>query len=311
MWRRVFSILLVLTLTFGTFPVYAQQATPIGFQGLFDVEIALYGEASEGPIVPRLEKAERDVYGRVQDDGSSYMMRVERLAQLLGGSRSGVSLILQLNAIEWMTFQQVTQGQPLVRRIEAVERAFYGEISNAPINERLANLTRALWGSSTIHSARQEIPAETTVRISTITEINSATMKVGDAVRYRVAETVRIDNNIVIPAGVEGVGRVLEVRESGRLGRDGMVTIDWGEIQAIDGTRIKITIGSRAVERNQSADLAAGAAIAGVILLSNPIGLVAGAFITGKDHVMPVGTQFYAEIASPATINALSLVPVR
>lgn len=311
MLRKILSVVLAFVLTLGALPVYAQQATPVGFLGLIDIETSLYGQAGEGPIVPRLEKAELDVFGSIQTDASSITVRVERLAQLLGGAGSGVSMILQLNAIEWMTFQTVVHGQPFVRRVESIERAFYGQISNRPVNERIADLSRALWGSDKVHVAQQSVPTETTVRISTLTEINSSNMKVGDPVRYRVVDSVIIDNNVVIPAGAEGVGQVKEVRTAGRIGRDGLVTVEWGEIKAIDGTPIKVGIGAKATERNQnSAELATGAAMAGVILLG-PLGLAAGALVTGKDHVVPVGTQFYAEVLTPKTVNALSLVPLR
>src|SRR5690606_40690907 len=46
--------------------------------GLIQVEQILYGQAQEGPLVPRLEKAERDVYGRTQD-GSALDRKSTRL----------------------------------------------------------------------------------------------------------------------------------------------------------------------------------------------------------------------------------------
>lgn len=311
MWRKMCSVVLVFALLFTSVPVVvAQEATPAGFQGLNQIELTLYGQVSEGPLMPRLEKAEIDVFGAVQSDGSSLVTRINRLAQLLSGTAADVSLLLQLNALEWMTFQKVTQGQPLVRRIESIERAFYGAIHNEPLNVRIANLTRAIWGTSQIHAARQQVKAETTVRIALLTEINSSTMRVGDQVRYRVTDTVIVENKVVIPAGVEGVGKVTDVRKASFLGRDGLVTVDWGEVPAMDGSRVKVTIGAKATEQNQrSAELAAGAAMAGVVLLG-PIGLAAGALVSGRDHVIPVGTEFYAEVAADATIQGLSLVPL-
>lgn len=313
-WRKVCAVVVTVALLTASVPAMAQEGTPTGFQGLAQVEMILYGQVGEGAIQPRLERAELDVFGAVQTDGGSFIARINRLAQFLSGTSSNVSLVLQLNALEWMTFQQVTQGQSLVRRIESLERAFYGTVVSGPIHERLAQLTRDVWGTNRINVARQQIKAETTLRIALLTEINSAKNRVGDTVRYRVVETVIIDNNVVIPAGVEGVGKVTEVRTSGPLGRDGRVSVDWGQISAIDGTPVKITIGAAATAQNQnSAELAAGAAMAGVILLAplglGPLGLAAGALVSGRDHVIPVGTQFYAEVAADTTVTALSLVP--
>lgn len=308
LWRRIFAGLLILVMTFSAVPVYAQQAMSTVFAELQEIELALYGEASEGSIVPRLERAERDVFGQVQADGSSLAVRVQRLAQILAG-RSGASMILHMNALEWMTFQKVTSGRSLVARIEAIEKELYGEIGKEPLGERIERLTYDLLGTSRINVASQQIPAETTIRIRVLTEINSGKMKVGDTVRYEAAESVIIDNKLVIPAGAQGVGTVKEVRQAGRLGRDGLVTVEWGELPAVDGTPIKLTIGLKASERNQSAELAAGAAIAGVLLFSSPLGLAAGALVIGNEHVVPVGTEFFAEVASDRTVNGLSLIP--
>lgn len=308
-WRKVFSSVLAVLLVLTSVPIAAQDIAVPGFQGLNDVELALYGSVKEGPLLPRIEQAERDVFGQVQTDGGSIIARIDGLVRAVGSGSAG-SLLLRLNSLEWMTFQEVTYGQPLVRRIESLERAFYGEVSRDSVGQRIARLSRDIWGSEQIHIARKQLPAATTVRIALLTEINSGTMRVGDPVRYQVRESVRVENTVLIPAGAQGVGKVTDVRQAGRLGRDGLVTIDWGYLTAIDGTPVKVTIGAAATERNQhSAELAAGAAMAGVILLG-PLGLAAGALVTGKEHVIPVGTEFYAEVAESLNLNGLSLVPL-
>lgn len=311
MWRKICSTVLAVVLLLTSCPVWAQDATPLGYQGLDQVELALYGKVTEGSLLPRIEKAELDVLGQVNTEGASIIARINTLAQLVGASSSSVSLLLRVNSLEWMTFQEVTQGQALVRRLESLERAFYGQVVNASVGARISGLSRDIWGRDQIHVARKQLPAETTVRISLLTEINSGTMREGDPVRYKVTETVMIDNTVLIPAGAQGVGRVTEVRKAGQFGRDGQVTVDWGQVTAMDGSQVKVTIGAAATERNQnSAELAAGAAMAGVILLG-PIGLAAAALVSGRDHVLPIGTQFYAEIAESTNVSGLSLVPVQ
>ena len=76
----------------------------------------------------------------------------------------------------------------------------------------------------------------------------------------------------------------------------------------MDGTEVAVRIGQRAEERTNSLELATGAALAGVILLG-PIGLAAGALVTGQDDIVPVGTQLFVEVAAPVEVNGLSLVP--
>lgn len=305
--RKIAALALIVALLGSVVSANAQSPSAVGFQSLFDVEAILYGAPGDGPILPRLERVERDVYGRVQD-GEVLIVRIERLAHLFSSNlSSGASLLLTLNAIEWMIFQQVTHGQSVSRRLEALEASIYGQTRTGSINERLEHLTQQLWPGGRINVATHTIPNETVVRISLLREINSSSMRVGDTVPYRVTDTVILENNVVIPAGAEGVGRVVEVRQAGRGGREGLVTVEWGELRAIDGSLVKVTVGERASERNQSLELATGAAIAGVVLLG-PLGLAAGALVSGRDHVVPTGTQFYAEVAREARVSALSLV---
>src|SRR5690606_30248361 len=156
--------------------------------------------------------------------------------------------------------------------------------------------------------AERTLPKGTLVKIELLTELNSEKSRPNDVVSYKVVEDVRIDNAIVIPAGTIGQGHVVSVDGAGRLGQGGFVTVDFGTVTAMDSTRVKVQVAERATEQNKSLELAAGASLAGVVLLG-PIGLAAGYFVRGKAHIVPVGTTFYAETASDSKVNALSLVP--
>ncbi len=90
---------------------HAANATAVGPPGLIQVEQILYGQAQEGPLVPRLEKAERDVYGRTQD-GSAFLVRLQRLQNMLTGAEGDIPLKMKLNAIEWVTFRSINE-EPL------------------------------------------------------------------------------------------------------------------------------------------------------------------------------------------------------
>ena len=76
----------------------------------------------------------------------------------------------------------------------------------------------------------------------------------------------------------------------------------------MDSSDVRINLDERATERNQSMELAAGASLAGVVLLG-PIGLAAGYFVQGRHHVVPQGTIFFVEVAQDTKVQALSLVP--
>lgn len=309
--RKKVALVLTLTLMLSLFPpqAFAQEAA-MGPPGLVQVEEILYGKAQEGALIPRLERVERDVLGQPQREGA-VLVRLQRMVDLLTGARGEVSLKLKLNAIEWALSQKINEGPAISRRLEQMEMAVYGQAqSGAGLAERLDNLTELMWPGGRIYVDKAVLPAGTLVRIELLTELDSERNKAGDVVRYRVVDDVVIDQKVVIPAGALGSGEIISVNSAGRLGQDGLVQVDFGTVSAMDGTPVALHVAERATEQNKSLELAAGASLAGVVLLG-PVGLAAGYFVRGKPHVVPVGTSFYAEVAREATVNALSLIPVR
>ena len=258
--------------------------------------------------MPVWSGSERDVYGRTQD-GSAFLVRLQRLQNLLMGAEGEVSIKMKLNAIEWVTFQAINEGPSISRRIEQLESQLYGQIQgDAGLVERLDQLLALMWPGGRIYVAETVIPQRTLVRIELLTELSSEKSKPNDPVRYRVVDNVSIDGRIVIPAGAEGQGHVVSVDTAGRLGQDGLVRVDFGTLIAMDSSTVRINLDERATERNQSTELAAGASLAGVVLLG-PIGLAAGYFVQGRHHVVPQGTMFFVEVAQDTKVQALSLVP--
>lgn len=308
--RKFLAVLLVLSLV-GCFwtPAALAQPLPVGTPALIQVEEVLYGRAQEGSLLTRLERVESDVLGRPQEN-SAFLVRLQKLVSLLTGAEGEVSIKMKLNAIEWALFREVNEGVSISRRLDEIEMAMFGSTQgNMGLVERLNQLLELMWPGGRVYTAQTPIPKSTLVQIELLTEINSETSKVNDPIRYRVAEDVRVDNRIVIAAGSEGAGRVIAVDTSGRLGQDGRVQVDFGSVSAMDSTQVRLQVAERATEQNKSLELAAGASLAGVVLLG-PIGLAAGYFVRGRAHTVPVGTKFYVEVANETSVNALSLVPV-
>lgn len=308
--RRTVALLVTFSLVWWMMvpAAHAQTATAVGPPGLIQVEQILYGQAQEGPLVPRLEKAERDVYGRTQD-GSAFLVRLQRLQNMLTGAEGDIPLKMKLNAIEWVTFRSINENPSIQRRLELLESQLYGQIFNdMSLVERLDQLLQLMWPGGRIYAADATIPKGTLIRIELLTELNSEKSQLNDVVRYRVLDDVTIEGKIAIPAGSEGQGRITAVTGAGRLGQDGRVQVDFGSVLAMDSTPVPIHLDERATERNKSLELAAGASIAGIILLG-PIGLTAGYFVQGREHVVPQGSVFYVEVARDTQVRALSLVP--
>ncbi|NLY52774.1 MAG: hypothetical protein GX063_07680, partial [Firmicutes bacterium] len=89
---------------------------------------------------------------------------------------------------------------------------------------------------------------------------------------------------------------------------DGRLVVDFGTLSAIDGSPVALVMEEKATEKNKSLELAAGAGMAGAILLG-PIGLAGAWFVKGKDVVIPMGTEFYVEVMRDARVSGLSLIP--
>lgn len=307
--RKTVSVLLILALvwTFHVSSVFAQTAA-IGPPGLGQVEEILYGKIQEGSLLSRLERVETDVLGAPSND-SAFLVRVQKMVGLLTGAEGEVSLKMKLNAVEWAMFQKINEGPSIARRLDQMESAMFGEMrSSEGLVARLDGLLDLMWPGGRVYVSERNMPKGTLVKIELMTELNSERNRPGDIVSYRVVEDIRIDNAIVIPAGTVGQGQIISVDGAGRLGQDGVVQVDFGNVAAMDSTRVTLQVAERATEQNKSLELAAGASLAGVVLLG-PIGLAAGYFVRGRAHIVPVGTTFYAETASDVKVNALSLVP--
>lgn len=308
--RRSLAVLLVVSLVACVWtPAAFAQQLPVGTEALDQIEDVLYGRRHEGSLLARLERAEIDLLGRTQE-GSAFLVRLQRLQNMLSGF-DGESIKLKLAATEWALFRNVNDGVPISRRLDEIEMVMFGSTStDQGLVERLNQLLQLMWPGGRVYTAQVDVKKSTLVHIELLTEINSETQKVGDEIRYRVVEDVRVDSAVAIAAGSEGVGRVITVEPSAALGRDGRVQVDFGTVPAMDSTPVRLQMAERAQQQNQSLELAAGASLAGIVLLGNPIGLAAGALVRGRAHTVPAGTRFYVEVAADTRVNALSLVPV-
>ncbi|HEY8495444.1 MAG TPA: hypothetical protein VIK98_00195 [Limnochordales bacterium] len=295
------AALVLLTLAPG---VPAQETSLPGM--LAAAERAIYGSEQAGSLVERVARLERDVYGETKS--GPLLVRIQDVYGYLVGVGGPLSVGLQLNVVEYLVFQRMNTGVALTRRLEDLERSVLGTTQQLPLAERVRSLLELVWPSGELNVRQVTVPKETLVKIHLLTEINSGTSRVGQKVRYRVVEDVMIDDRVVIPAGAEGEGEITSVQSAGRFGQAGRVEVNWGTVPAIDGTRVQLNVSTRAAQQNQ--ELAVAASMAGVILLG-PVGLVGGLFVQGQEHVVPVGAQFYVEVARETQALGLSLTPLR
>lgn len=306
MKKIAFMLALIMVITAIPISVSA-DVTPIST--LVSVEEVLYGEVRTGSLMERIERVERDIYGEPQT--GAVLVRIDRVQSFLQSNQAqGGSLRLQLNLAEWGFLARLTDGQPLVKRLERLETDLLGTPQAGPISERTRELMMMIWGTTSLDVRQVELKEQTLVRIRLLTAVDSATSREGDVVRYRVTEDVMVDGRVVIPVGAEGIGRIAEVSSAGRLGKDGRIEIDFGKVPSLDGNLITLHVSERATEQNRSLELAAGASMAGVLLLG-PIGLVGGYFIRGKDVQIGVGTEFFVETTRTVRTSGFFLRPAQ
>lgn len=303
--RTIASLLvtvLFLTLT-GT--GYAQGTTLPDM--LVRAETAVYGSERSGALLERVVRLEQDVYG--EEGSGALLSRVQGVYNYLTGGFDGASsLVLQLNVVEYLVFERMNMASGLSRRLDSLERDILGMTQDLPIAERASTLVQTVWPSEQLNVKSLRLPEETLVKIRMLTDVNSGKSRVGETVRYRVVQDVKIDDRIVIPAGAEGEGKIDSVQSAARFGQGGRVGIDWGAVRTFDGTAVSLDVSERAAEHTQ--ELAVAASMAGVIL-AGPIGLVGGLLVQGKEHIVPAGTELFVAVSREEQVQGLSLTPVR
>lgn len=270
------------------------------------VEEIIFGrdQAGTGPLLQRVVRLEKELYGT--EGSGPLLVRVDKMHEELVAGGGGTSLLMRLNAVEWMLYQEVSPIQPLSRRLEQLEAQVVGERQTGPLQERVARLMDLVWPGGQLNTATVEIPKETLVRIRLNASVDSGKNRVGEVIPYQVAADVMVDNRLVIPAGTPGAAKVTKVTSAGMLGRSGKVELDFGTLRTLDGTAVRLAVEERAAKENTQ--LAAAASVGGLVLLG-PIGLVGGAFVQGKEHVIPAGTELYVEVQRPVQALGLALTP--
>lgn len=302
--RKALALLIALTLLWGV-PGFTQGAVSIP-ERLSQLEEIIFGrsQADVASLVQRVEQLERELYGETRT--GPLLTRVEHMYEELIAGGLGHSLLLRLNAVEWMLYQEISRTHPLGRRVEKLEAEVLGERKSGPIQPRIARLLDLVWPGGSLNLKPVQVPAQTLVKIRLLAEVNSKENRVGQMIPYQVAEDVLIENRLVIPAGTESEARVTKVESAGSLGRSGRVELDFGTVAALDGTKVRLQVDEKSAKENT--ELAAAASVGGLVLLG-PIGLVGGVFVRGSEHVIPVGTEFYVEVDRPVEVQGLALEP--
>lgn len=135
--------------------------------------------------------------------------------------------------------------------------------------------------------------ADTEVALRLLAPVASNTHKRGDRFAVEVAQPVKVDGAIVIPAGAQGEGEVVHAAKGGFGGRAGELILVSRFVRVGDQT-IKLRSFS-AGNGEDRVNLAMGLSL-----------VMVGMFVNGKEIALPAGTSVFAKVAAdqllPATL---------
>jgi hypothetical protein len=285
--------LTMLVISILALPVSAQTANePTVIGKLAVVEKTIYGATQTGALVDRVFKVENDVYGHETHD--AVLPRVDNLySHIFETSEQAPSVITKLNAVEWTLTHRVNDSS-IKTRIEELEKTMNGNPAKGSLEERLNKLLNLAYTDGRFEVVPAILVKDTLVKIKTLSTLNSKQSRVGDSVAIGIAEDVYIGGVLVLPKGATGTGKIVKVRPSKNFGRDAKLEISFDNVRAVDGSSVNTFLGDKAKEETKSMAKAAGASVAGMVILG-PVGIIGGAFISGKDVEIPIGSQMYIQ----------------
>ena len=301
MIKKLLGLLLgavLLVSTMGT----AMAATPDTAEAkLASVEKAMYGVEQTGPLMDRINHLEKDYEGAHSKAGM--MERIDHLYSVLFDNSTQPSLITQMNAIEWGITHQVSMNS-VQDRVTSMETTIEGKPTEGTYKARIDKLASFAFGSKTIPLTQVTVPANTLAKISLVTPVNAKNLKVGDTIKYQAAEDVIENGMLIFAKGAPGEGTVKKVTQARNFGRDAEVEIDFKTLLAVDGTNMDMFVGEEAKKEMKTMAMAAGASIAGMIILG-PVGIISAAFVHGENIDLPAGTELYIQTKADTTVYAI------
>lgn len=279
----------------------ASQATLL--EDLSQIEMAIYGVTQEKPLVERVEYLEKELVGRTLP--GTITSRAKQLKEfIISGTPEDPSVIFKINASQWMLEEKIT-SEPLITKIENLENVLFGKTSSDVLAMRAESIFGVCFQEGRPQVEEVVIPAGTLVSIRFLNTLSSSSNKTGETFNFQISENLFLDNKLIIPVNSEGVGEITKAKKATLLSRPGKLEIEFKSLSALDGTSLSLILGEEAEEENKRLYVAIGAGILGFIILSNPVGLVLGALVPGKNVKIEEGTEMFLQIENDTPVIAL------
>lgn len=301
MLKKLCSLVLTaLLMVYTSVPAFADVPNTAEDK-LAAVEKTLYGTVQTGSLSERIEKIEGEYSGA--NTKASMFNRVNYLYNFTFDNTTSPSLVTQMNALEWAISHKISK-ESMQARVTEMETTMNGHPSEGTFHDRINALSQFAFGTETIPLAQVAVPANTLVKIALVTPVNAKNLKVGDIIQYQAAEDVVEDGMLLFTQGALGEGEIKKVERAKNFGRDAEVEADFKTMMAVDGSTVDMVLGEESKEKMRSMAMAAGASLAGMLVLG-PVGIIAGAFVKGKNVDLPEGTELYIQTAKDTTVYAI------
>lgn len=283
-------------------PIFAAKLEQTPLEKIAAVEQLVYGMEQTGSLIERTNKMEKDLFGLPGRE--ALMAKVERIyAYVRETSVNSPSLLYKMNALEWSLTQSVAKG-PVQQRLEKLEKTVSGMVGAGAIDARVSRLMTITFSGARLQTSSAVLVKDSLIKIKTVTPLDSKKNKTGDPVEFEVAEDVYLAGMLVIGKGAIGRGKLAKVDQAQNFGRDAKMEVNFETVEALDMTQVATLLGEKAKKETESMALAAGAGVAGMILLG-PIGVVGAAFVHGKNITIPPGTLLYIQTQSDTELIGL------
>ena len=305
MKKQLANLLLTFIFCFTTVvPGFAADSALPMADKISAMEKMLYGTEQSGSLIQRMDSLEDDVYGTVTTD--SIITRADNMYDYLEGTPDNgeASFATKLNVVEWKMNESMSGG-PAKNRMEATEKLLYGQAQSGSLSGRLESLLKlASYTDGNVPVQQVTLPKDSVFKVAFTSELSTKNSRQGDAVHFKAADNLYVNDVLVLPKGATGVGVVKKVVQPGIFGKDGRIDIDFTYIYGVDGTKLPIAVGELAKQKAESIAGAAGAAIGGMIILG-PVGIVGGAFVKGNSVTIPVGCETYVQTSEDISLQGV------
>ncbi|MDB9722919.1 hypothetical protein OAA83_03260 [Candidatus Marinimicrobia bacterium] len=143
------------------------------------------------------------------------------------------------------------------------------------------------------NSASITVPAKTMIRLRATTTHDGRISSQGEMVYYSVVNDIKVNGVVVIQAGAQASGTIIEVIEPAKIGFPGLIAVELQSVTAVDGTEIPLDT----TTVNEGENKIITSIIFGMLCLF-------GFFMSGGEASIQAGSTIDAITKSPVEVNA-------